>query len=201
MVPGMNRESSGSDPCDWTVKEKHPHADCRVFSVVRKSCRHPGRGTERDFFSVHSPNWVNVLALTPDKNLVLVKQFRFGVEECSLEIPGGVIDEGEDPLTAGLRELEEETGFVGKKGRIIGRVWPNPAIIDNICFFVLVEDAVPQSDFNWDQDEEIEVTLAPVDDVLERARDGRIRHALVLNALFFFQPIWAEMQGMAPRAK
>lgn len=190
----MNSASSDSAPCDWEVQSTHPHADCRVFSVLRKKCVHPERGTERDFFAIHSANWVNVLALTPDKKLVLVNQFRFGVEQCSLEIPGGMIDPGEDALAAGLRELEEETGFVGERGRIIGKVWPNPAIMDNVCSFVLVENAVLRSELSWDQDEEIEVALAPVEEVLALAREGKIRHSLVLNALFFFQPIWDEMR-------
>ncbi len=191
----MEKASSGSRPCDWKIQTVHPHADCRVFSVLRKSCRHPERGTERDFFALHSANWVNVLALTPAKELVLVNQFRFGVEQCSLEIPGGMIDDGEDALQAGLRELKEETGFVGENARLIGSVWPNPAIMDNLCSFVLVENAVLQSELKWDQDEEIEVTLAPVDRVLEWARTGEIRHSLVLNALFFLEPILAEMRG------
>src|SRR5690554_6847454 len=154
----MSKSSSNSTPCDWRIQAVNEHADCRVFSVLRKSCLHPGRGTERDFFSIHSPNWVNVLALTPEKELVLVNQFRFGIEQCSLEIPGGMIDLGEAPLAAGLRELEEETGFVGTDAKIIGEVWPNPAIMDNVCSFVLVQNAVLRSDVNWDQDEEIEVT-------------------------------------------
>lgn len=155
---------------------------------------HPERGTERDFFSLQSPDWVNVIAVTPCGQLVLVKQYRFGVEQCSLEIPGGVIDGGEGPLAAGIRELEEETGYVGKKARIIGNVWANPAIMDNLCSFVLVEEAVLKSEVNWDQDEEIEVTLAPVDQVMEWARNGKIRHSLVVNALFLFEPIWARMK-------
>lgn len=188
-------EHPETGPCHWKVEGASVHADCRVFSVLRKNCRHPERGTRRDFFSLRAASWVNVLALTPEKELVLVNQFRFGVEQCSLEIPGGMVDAGEDPLQAGLRELEEETGFVGKGGRIIGTVWPNPAIQDNACFFVLVEDAVLQSELNWDQDEEIEVSLAPVNQVMEWARNGRILHSLVLNALFLFEPIWAEMRG------
>jgi len=176
------------------VLDRTTHADCRVFTVDRKRCRHPERDVERDFFSIHSQPWVNVLAVTPEGKLVLVNQFRFGVEELSLEIPGGIIDPGEDPLTAGLRELEEETGFVGKRGRIIGQVWANPAIMDNICSFVLVEEAVCRSPSNWDHDEEMEVSLTPVEEVLRWGQEGRIRHSLVLNALFFFAPLWAQMK-------
>jgi ADP-ribose pyrophosphatase len=180
-------------PRHWEVESRRPHADCRVFSILRKTCRHPARETRRDFFSVHSRNWVNVLALTPEKKLVLVNQFRFGVEQCSLEIPGGMIDEGEEALAAGLRELEEETGYVGRDARVIGTVWANPAIMDNLCSFVLVEEVTRQKDLCWDQDEEIEIVLAPVEAAMQWARDGRIRHSLVLNALFYFTPIWAKM--------
>jgi ADP-ribose pyrophosphatase len=190
----MNGPSSHGCPSNWEIQERHLHADCRVFTVQRKACRHPGRNTARDFFSLHSRNWVNVLALTPEQELVLVNQFRFGVEQCSLEIPGGIVDPGEDPLAAGLRELEEETGFVGEGGRILGEVWPNPAIMDNRCSFILVEKAVPKGNLKWDQDEEIEVVLAPVDQVMSWARDGRIRHSLVLNALFCFAPLWEKMR-------
>jgi ADP-ribose pyrophosphatase len=178
------------DPALWEILERVTHADCRVFTIERKRCRHPVRQSENDFFSVHSPHWVNVLALTPDGQLVLVNQFRFGVEGLSLEIPGGLIDPGEEPLAAGLRELQEETGYVGRNARIIGTVWPNPAIMDNICSFVLVEDCELSSGSSWDHHEEIGVSLAPVDQVMEWARSGRIRHSLVLNALFYLEPIW-----------
>lgn len=112
-----------------------------------------------------------------------------------------MVDAGEDALAAGLRELAEETGFVGTRGRLIGQVWPNPAIMDNSCFFVLVEEAVRTSELKWDQDEEIEVVLAPVDQVMSWARQGRIGHGLALNALFHFEPIWAEMAGSVAAAR
>ena len=101
--------------------------------------RHPVRGTEKEFIVAHAPDWVNVVAVTPEGKIVLVRQFRFGSNALSLEVPGGVMEEGEDPIAAGVRELSEETGYGGGKARLLGSVHPNPAIQDNRCHFVLVE--------------------------------------------------------------
>ena len=135
-------------------------------------------------------DWCNVLALTPDGRLVLVRQFRFGIDGFSLEIPGGVMEAGENPIEAGLRELREETGFTGERARLLGSVHPNPAIQSNRCHFVLVEDAVQSASLAWDADEEIAVVTMPVDAVFAHARVGGLTHALVLNALFLLEPHW-----------
>ena len=169
-------------------------ATTRIFDVRAAKYRHPVKKLDRDFFIVHAPEWVNVLAVTPKHELVLVRQFRFGIDTFSLEIPGGIIDPGEPPVEAGLRELREETGFVGE-GRLFGQVHPNPAFMNNLCHFVLVENAVLSSALEWDPDEEIEVLTAPIDQVYAWAHEGRISHSLVLNALFFFAPLWAAMAG------
>ena len=128
-------------------------------------------------------DWVNIVALTPEEDVVLVRQFRFGIETLSLEVPGGVIEAGEDPVAAGLRELREETGFVGSRGRLIASVHPNPAIQNNRCHLVLVEDVRRDAATEWDADEEIEVVTLPLAEALARTRDGGITHALALNAL------------------
>ncbi len=139
---------------------------------------------------IDAPDWVNVVALTKDGHIVLVRQFRYGIDEFSLEVPGGVVEKGEDPVVAGLRELREETGFTGAPAKLLGSVHPNPAIQANRCHFVLVEDAVRSHDLEWDPDEEIQVTTQPVADVLALARSGGIVHALALNALMLFEPHW-----------
>jgi ADP-ribose pyrophosphatase len=127
--------------------------------------------------------------------MVLVRQFRYGIDDFSLEIPGGVIDPGEDPVAAGLRELHEETGYAGTKARLLASVHPNPAIQNNRCHLILVENATLSSAPQWDQDEEIEVITAPVDDVLAWARAGKITHSLVLSGLMHFEPIWRARMG------
>jgi len=143
---------------------------------------------------IDAPDWVNVIALTPDGRIVLVRQFRFGINDFSLEIPGGVIEAGEEPLIAGVRELREETGFTGAPARQLGSVHPNPAMQNNRCHFVFVEQAVRTAPLAWDADEEIQVTTLPVEEVFALARSGGITHSLVLNALLMFEPVWRELK-------
>ncbi len=184
-----------SEPSRWQALRRETRLKTAIFDVDAVRYRHPRRATERDFVVVRSPDWVNVVAVTPDECLVLVRQFRYGVADFSLEIPGGVMDPGEDPVSAGLRELREETGFAGARASLLGWVHPNPAIQSNRAHFVLVEDAVRAHELEWDADEELQVTLEPVEAALAQARSGGISHALVLGALMLFEPRWRARRG------
>lgn len=182
-------------PQRWRRVREEPHATTRIFDVVRAFYHHPLRPQPQEFVVINASDWVNVVALTTDQQLVLVRQFRYGIDEFSLEIPGGIIDAGEDPLAAGVRELREETGFVGKSARVLGAVHPNPAIQSNRCHLVLVEDARRDAALEWDPDEELEILTLPVDEVYALAQRGGITHALVLNALLLFAPLWEKRRG------
>jgi 8-oxo-dGTP pyrophosphatase MutT (NUDIX family) len=182
-----------SPPQRWQRLRSEPHATTRIFDVTRAIYRHPHRSKEQDFFVINAPDWVNVVALTPAQHLVLVRQFRFGINDFSLEIPGGVMDKGEDAITAGLRELREETGYIGTKPRLLGSVHPNPAMQSNRCHLVLVEDARLEAALDWDPDEEFEIMTKPVEEVYALAHRGGITHAMVLDALLLFAPVWAEL--------
>ena len=186
-----------SEPKRWSRLRSALHSTTRIFDVARTTYRHPDRADEQDFFIINAPDWVNVIALTPDHQLVLVKQFRYGINDFSIEIPGGVVEAGEDFMAAGLRELGEETGFAGGTARMLGSIHPNPAIQSNRCHLVLVENARLESGVDWDDDEEIEVILKPVDEVYALAYSGGITHALVLDALLLFSPHWAKLRGRA----
>lgn len=184
-------------PSRWRKVREEPHASTRIFEVVRAFFHHPRRAKEQDFFVIHPPDWVNVVALTPDRQLVLVRQFRYGIDDFSLEIPGGVIDPGESPLAAGVRELREESGFVGDPAKLLGVVHPNPAMQSNRCHLVLVENARRSAATEWDADEEIEILTKPVEEVYALAATGRITHAMVLDALLLFQPHWQRLKSGA----
>lgn len=188
--------SASPGPSRWERLGQSLQAKTVVFDLMSARFRHPARGTERDFVVMSAPDWVNVIALTPDGRIVLVRQFRYGINEFSLEIPGGVMEAGEDPVTGGLRELREETGYAGASATLLGSVHPNPAIQSNRCHFVLVEAAVPAHALDWDPDEEIQITTERVDDVLALARSGGIVHGLVLNALLLFEPHWRKRNGL-----
>jgi ADP-ribose pyrophosphatase len=191
----MNPSPNG--PARWEKLGQTTSVKTRVLDVLSVRYRHPVREVERDFVVIDAPDWCNILALTPDGRLVLVRQFRYGTNDFSLEIPGGMIDPGEAPLAAAIRELREETGYVGTNARVIGSVQPNPAIQNNRCHFVYIENAELRAPVGWDHDEEIEVQTAPVDEVLAWARSGRITHSLVVCALMLLEPLWRARSGRA----
>ena len=168
----------------WQRMQDDLHADCRIFEVRKSRFLRRSDEKEGDFFVLDTSDWVNVLALTGSRELLLVRQFRFGTEEFSLEPPGGVIEKGESPVLAGERELIEETGFTGMKSSLIGSVRPNPAIMSNRCHFLLVEGAEKTSDTSFDPHEELESVLVPLAELRNLAREGKITHSLALNAIF-----------------
>lgn len=167
-----------------------------MFRVLELECRHPVRDRRANFFVLDAPDWVNVVAVTTDRRFVLVTQFRFGTQDFSLEIPGGVIDRGEDPIAAARRELLEETGFGGGEARLLARIHPNPAIQNNHCHLVLIDGVTRTSETSWDEHEEIHPAVLPGDEVYALARRGEITHALTIDALFFFEPEWRRRQGV-----
>jgi len=189
--------SSHSAPARWEKGATRTLATTRIFEVCATHYRHPARPAGREFFALHAPDWVNVVALTPDHRLVLVRQFRFGIDALSLEVPGGVIDGDEGPLAAAVRELREETGYTGDAPRLLGSVHPNPAIQNNRCHLVLVTGARRAAEIEWDADEELEVLAQPVAEVYAAAETGGITHALVLNALLLFRPHWERIRAGA----
>jgi len=180
---------TAGEPSRWVREGERTLVSTRILELKSVRFRHPVRGTERDFTVAHAPDWVNVVAITPGDEIILVRQFRFGSNELSLELPGGVIEKGEDPVTAGVRELGEETGFGGGGVRLLGSVNPNPAIQDNRCHFVLVDGAVATIPINWDDDEEIQVSKAPVAQALAWARSGVITHSLSVAALMLYEGV------------
>lgn len=157
-------------------------SDHYIFRLHCDRYRLERTGHERDFVRLDCPDWINVIPVTPEGEVVLIRQYRHGVRSVTLEIPGGMVDPGEDPETAAVRELEEETGYRAENVRLLGSVWPNPAIQNNNCYMYLAEGARCVTEPRPDPSELIEVVTYPLDDVPRLIAEGEIRHSLVVTA-------------------
>ncbi|MFN0152342.1 MAG: NUDIX hydrolase [bacterium] len=166
----------------WKTIHQSERESYRIFSVRRETAVSQTSGVSHEFIVIEAPTWVNVIPITPEDDVVFVRQHRQGTRSVTLEIPGGMAHRGETPEEAGARELLEETGFRGDRVVSIGSVYPNPAIQNNICHTVLVEGARRVADPTPDPSEELETQLIPLADIPRRIRDGEITHALVVAA-------------------
>lgn len=181
------RDPPGARLPRWTPGALRTLLETRIFRVVEQayaSALDPARAGR--FVRLECADWVNVVARTEDGGIVLVEQFRFGIDAMTWEVPGGLLEPGEDPLEGARRELREETGYDGE-ARLLGVVDPNPAIQSNRCFHVLVDRARRVETPSPDEHEELAVHLVPeaaLDDLL---RDGAITHSLVVSALHFLK--------------
>jgi 8-oxo-dGTP pyrophosphatase MutT (NUDIX family) len=170
----------------WPVVSSRTEIKTRIFNLRTDLARNPRSGLEGRFHVLESPDWVNVIAITPEQKIVLIRQYRFGTKSVSLEIPGGLISPGENPKETAVRELEEETGYRPGRIELIGKVRPNPAILDNTCYTVLIEEAEPTGEMDLEPGEDISVELKPLDEMADLIKRGEIDHALVLNAFFWY---------------
>ena len=106
-------------------------SDCRVFTLKESRSVCPRTQDEHDFYFIDSADWVNLVPITAAGEVVLIRQYRHGSQNVTLEIPGGLVDPGEDPRDAVVRECLEETGYGAGEVSSLGVLNPNPALFPN----------------------------------------------------------------------
>lgn len=178
FVEGKNR----MDIKKWEIVSSIRDKSYRIFSLRTDRARSPRTGEAYDFFVLEATPWVNVIPLTADNEVVMIYQYRHGIRDITLEIPGGLIEAGDTPEAGALRELREETGYEAASVLPLGFVHPNPAIQNNICYTFLAENVRPAGLQEQDEKEDIGVVLVPLADIPRLIRDGAITHALVIVA-------------------
>lgn len=155
---------------------------CAVFDVDRVQFEPPQGGTAHSFYCIDAPDWINVIPLTAEGDVLLLRQYRFGVCGFSLEIPGGMCDAGESPAEAARRELREETGYQARELVDLGWVHPNPALLTNRCHSFLARDVTQVGPPEPDEHEDLELVRAPLVEIPGLICGGEITHALVVAA-------------------
>jgi ADP-ribose pyrophosphatase len=172
---------------EWEIVERRLIFNQGLYRIEEKTVRSPRGGPARQVQAIHFADWVVVLPITPQGDVIMVRQYRHGVEAICLELPGGLIDPGDgSPEAAAKRELAEETGYGAGEFVGLGSCYPQPAILDCRCYFVLARDAAPAGPPRPDEGEEIEVVRRPLVQIPDLIRNGAIAHGMVQLAFYAY---------------
>ncbi len=173
-------------PKPWDLVSSRHQEGFRIFDLRVDRAVSPRTGAAHDFYVLESSSWVNVIPLTPGQEVVLVRQYRHGTREVTLEIPGGLVEANDSPLLGAQRELREETGYEAKEMVPLGFVHPNPAFLNNRCYTFVAIDATLVGRQEQDEKEDIQVLRKPLTEIPMLIREGEITNSLVLAAFYRF---------------
>ena len=181
------------DELKWRTVAREKMLHTPVFDVYKQT-EITGSGMRGEYAGIEAPDWVVIVAVHGD-NFILVRQWRHGEENLTLEFPGGVVDPAEDPRTTALRELLEETGYRAGKMTLLGRVSSNPALFKNHFSVFLAEDLVQTGKQHLDEDELLKYEEMPINEVIRRYGDNEFTHAFMGTALAFYFRHLGEKNG------
>lgn len=170
----------------WKVLESTYLFNDAPWLVVRKDkCLTPGGKIIPSFYTNEYPDWANAFCLTKDGRVVMVKQYRHGIGEESIELPGGVVEESESIEEGVKRELLEETGYQFEKLEYLGKISANPSTTNNLMHMFLATGGEKVAEQNLDEAEEVEVLYMTIDEVKQLMRENKIVQSLHVNCIVY----------------
>ena len=172
-------------PKPWTILTSHLDKSYRVFNLRTDRACSPRTGLAQDFFIMESSSWVNIIPLTPQKEVVLVRQYRHGTREITLEIPGGLVEHQDNPEEAALRELSEETGYRAKRFSVFLDVFPTPGFLEERMFILLAE-GLTAGEAQPEEDEKIEARAYSLKELKQMIYMGKLRDAKSVAGILYY---------------
>jgi 8-oxo-dGTP pyrophosphatase MutT (NUDIX family) len=167
----------------WVTTDEEVKYTTNIFKLLSRDMILESEQKKATFSIIDAPEWMNVIPLTSDNEIVLVEQYRYGIEEPTLELPGGMVDAGETHDETARRELLEETGYAGNSWNYLGKVSSNPAFLTNYTHLYVAENCRKVQKQQLDGNERINTHIMPLDNFLELVRNGTVHHSLVVAAV------------------
>ena len=176
---------TGDEIMKWKVLESEYLHKEPWLTVRKDKCELPNGKTVPAFYVNEYPEWVNALALTNDGKVVMVKQYRHGIGNVGIELPGGVAEKGESMEVACRRELMEETGYEFEKLEYLGKVCANPSTTNNYMHMFLAMGGKKVAEQQLDDTEDVEVLFCTIDELKELIRENKIVQSLHVNCILY----------------
>jgi ADP-ribose pyrophosphatase len=170
---------------EWKVVKSEKLFSAPWLNVRKDVCELPDGRKHSDYYILEYPDWATAFALTEDNKVLMVRQYRHGLGVISMELPGGVIDNNEQPIDAVARELMEETGYKFDTIEEIGKVSPNPATSTNYMHMFLARGGKKVSEQKLDATEDVEVLVYTIEELKQLIRENKMVQSLHVTTAFY----------------